>query len=112
MRGTKVALKQLARRTFDKHFVYRHKSGFSLPLAHYFRDPRFESLMEESLLPGMAKRGVVDAGVVRRKWKALSTSPPDASQTVWISVALELWAQQFIDRPVFCEPSHLAAASR
>jgi asparagine synthase (glutamine-hydrolysing) len=110
MRGTKVAVKELARRTFDSRFVYRHKSGFSLPLAHYFRDPRFESVMEDSLLPGMAKRGLVDAGVVRRNWKALSTLPPSAAETVWISVALELWAQQFIDRPILRESLQFAAA--
>ena len=99
MRGTKVTLKNLARRTFDERFVYRGKAGFSIPLADYFRDKRFESLMEDQLLPGMAKRGLARADVVRHRWKGLQTSPPSASETVWIAVALELWAQQFVDRP-------------
>ncbi len=98
MRGTKVTLKNLARRTFDERFVYRGKAGFSIPLADYFRDKRFESLMEDQLLPGMAKRGLVHADVVRQRWKSLQTSPPGASETVWIAVALELWAQQFLER--------------
>ena len=96
--GTKVALKKLARRTFDDAFVYRRKSGFSLPLPQYFQDRRFETLMEERLLPGMARRGLVGAGAVRDQWNALSTTPGGASETLWISVALELWAQAFVDR--------------
>jgi asparagine synthase (glutamine-hydrolysing) len=99
MRGTKVILKQLARRTFDQRFVYRRKSGFSLPLRRYFGDKRFESLMEDRLLPGMARRGLVRAEIVRRWWKALPQLPAGMSETVWIAVALELWAQQFIDHP-------------
>jgi asparagine synthase (glutamine-hydrolysing) len=97
MRGTKVVLKNLARKTFDDRFVYRKKSGFSLPLADYFADKRFESLMEDSLLPGMARRGLVRADVVRRWWKDLPRMSPGMSETLWIPIALELWAQKFLD---------------
>ncbi|MDZ4401083.1 asparagine synthase (glutamine-hydrolyzing) [Prosthecobacter sp.] len=97
MRATKVVLKRLARRTFDEKFVYRRKSGFSLPLEQYFADKRFESLMEDRLLPGMKQRGLVNADVVRRWWKDLPHLPPSMAETLWIPVALELWAQQFID---------------
>jgi asparagine synthase (glutamine-hydrolysing) len=98
MRGTKVVLKNLARRTFDDSFVYRPKSGFSLPLSHYFADRRFEQLMEERLLPGMRQRGLVDPAAVRRQWQDLTSQPAGAAETLWISVALELWAQAFVDR--------------
>ena len=96
--GTKVALKKLARRTFDDEFVYRKKSGFSLPLPQYFRDKRFEALMEERLLPGIARRGLVRADAVREQWNGLAAASSGASETLWISVALELWAQAFVDR--------------
>jgi len=96
--GTKVVLKKLARRTFDDAFVYRKKSGFSLPLPDYFQDRRFETLMEDRLLPGMARRGLVSAGAVREQWNAPSATPSGGSETLWISVALELWAQAFVDR--------------
>lgn len=96
-RSTKVILKSLARRFFDDAFVYRQKSGFPLPLAQYFDSPAFETLMEEQLLPGMSQRGWLDAGAVRRRWKGLSRSSQGASESLWIAVALELWAQQFLD---------------
>jgi asparagine synthase (glutamine-hydrolysing) len=96
--GTKRVLKELARRSFDDAFVYRRKSGFNLPLGQYFRSSRFVALMEERLLPGMAARGLVDVAVVRRWWRR-ALSAHATTEGFWIPVALELWAQQFIDRP-------------
>jgi asparagine synthase (glutamine-hydrolysing) len=94
--ATKVVVKDLARRTFDAPFVDRRKSGFNLPLAQYFRSTRFIALMEERLLPGMASRGIVDVAVVRRWWRR-ALSAPSTTESFWSVVALELWAQQFID---------------
>lgn len=101
VRGTKVLLKTLALRTFDDDFVHRPKSGFSLPLPQYFGDRRFRELMEERLLPGMARRGLVRPDAVRQQWDGLARQPGNA-ETLWISVALELWAQAFVD---YREPS-------
>ena len=95
--ATKIVVKDLARRTFDAAFVDRRKSGFNLPLGQYFRSARFVALMEERLLPGMASRGLVDAAVVRRWWRR-ALSAPSTTEGFWIPVALELWAQQFIDK--------------
>jgi asparagine synthase (glutamine-hydrolysing) len=94
--GTKIVVKELARRTFDAAFVYRRKSGFNLPLAQYFRSGPFVALMEDRLLPGMASRGLVDVDVVRRWWRR-ALKAPSTTEGFWIPVALELWAQQFID---------------
>jgi asparagine synthase (glutamine-hydrolysing) len=94
--GTKIVLKALARRYFDEAFVYRRKGAFSLPLAQYFRSGRFVALMEDRLLPGMASRGLVDVGIVRRWWRR-ALQAPSTTEGFWIPVALELWAQQFID---------------
>ena len=94
--ATKIVVKALASRSFDADFVYRRKSAFNLPLAQYFRSRAFVGLMEDRLLPGMASRGLVDVGVVRRWWRR-ALSAPSTSEGFWIPVALELWAQQFID---------------
>jgi asparagine synthase (glutamine-hydrolysing) len=93
---SKIVVKELARRTFDAAFVDRRKSAFNLPLAQYFRSGSFVALMEERLLPGIASRGLVDVAVVRRWWRR-ALSAPSTSEGFWIVVALELWAQQFID---------------
>src|SRR4029453_10757634 len=96
MGGTKMVVKELARRSLDAAFVYRRKSAFNLPLAQYFRSSAFVALMEERLLPGMASRGLVDVGVVRRWWRR-ALSAPSTTEGFWITVALELWGGEFID---------------
>jgi asparagine synthase (glutamine-hydrolysing) len=94
---TKLLLKELARRHFDEAFVHRRKSAFNLPLAQYFRSADFVMLMEDRLLPGMRSRGLVDVEVVRLWWRR-ALSAPATTEAFWILVALELWAQQFVDR--------------
>ena len=93
---TKRVVTELARRRFGEAFAYRRKSTFNLPLAQYFRSGPFVTLMEDRLLPGMASRGLVDVGVVRRWWRR-ALSAPTTTEGFWIVVALELWAQQFVD---------------
>jgi asparagine synthase (glutamine-hydrolysing) len=93
---TKVVVKALARRSFDAAFVDRRKAAFNLPLGQYFRSDAFVALMEDRLLPGMSSRGLVDVGVVRRWWRR-ALSAPATTEGFWIPIALELWAQQFVD---------------
>jgi hypothetical protein len=52
--------------------------------------------MEDRLLPGMASRGLVDVSVVRRWWRR-ALSAPSTTEGFWVPIALELWAEQFID---------------
>jgi glycosyltransferase involved in cell wall biosynthesis len=104
MHATKVLLKRLAAKLFNERFAYRRKSGFSLPIADLFSGSRGARLMEDHVLPGIRDRGLVDANVVRGLWKRMRHLDQGAAESVWISVALELWAQQFLDaraaRPV------------
>ena len=57
---------------------------------------RFTELMEDRLLPGMRRRGLVSEPAVRELWRR-SLSAPALTELFWIPVALELWAQQFVD---------------
>lgn len=93
--GTKIVLKDLARRTFDDAFVDRPKAAFALPLSQYFRSRPFMELMEDRLLPGMQQRGLVSEPAVRKLWRR-SLSAPALTEVLWIPVALELWAQSLI----------------
>ena len=66
--GTKIVVKELARRTFDDAFVDRSKSAFNLPLSQYFRSAPFTELMEDRLLPGIRQAGLVSEPAVRELW--------------------------------------------
>jgi asparagine synthase (glutamine-hydrolysing) len=96
-RMTKMLLKQLARRNFSEAFVYRAKSGFTLPLLAYYRDSRFTTFMEDVILPGMKRRGLFESEPLRRWWSAIESMPRTLDETFWIPVMFELWAQQWID---------------
>lgn len=97
MLNTKTNLKRLAGKYFDDSFVYRRKIGFDFPLASYFGDASFRPLMEEALLPGMRSRGVVDAGRVESWWRTVCDGDGSPADPLWICVAFEIWAQQFLD---------------
>ncbi|HYE84777.1 MAG TPA: asparagine synthase (glutamine-hydrolyzing) [Vicinamibacterales bacterium] len=92
----KAIVKALAGRTFSEAFVNRRKFAFNLPLSQYFRSQPFTELMEDQLLPGMKRRGMVSEPAARELWRR-SLSAPALTEVAWIPVAFELWAQQFVD---------------
>lgn len=97
-RNTKILLKEIARRTFGETFAYRPKSGFVLPAYSYFAHPQFTEMMEDSLLPGMRRRGWIRENVVRRWWRDGGATRQGVAMMLWVPVALEVWAQLFLDR--------------
>ncbi len=99
-RNTKTLAKTLAGRTFGDAFAYRPKSGFPLPLETYFSGARFRETMEDVLLPGMRRRGWVQADTVRRWWEDERTPPAMVAARLWIPIALEVWAQLFLEQEV------------
>jgi len=96
--STKVLLKQMAQRRFGSAFVNRRKLGFGLPLVDYFSDPRFEELLNDSLLPGISARGWIDPRIVRA-WHARIRDHKDRwyTEAMWSVVSLEIWAQECLD---------------
>jgi len=97
-RNTKILPKELAHRAFGEAFAYRPQSGFPLPLEIYFAGARFREMMEDVLLPGMKRRGWLRAQTVRDWWEKRKAAPKKAASRLWIPIALEVWAQQFLDR--------------
>jgi asparagine synthase (glutamine-hydrolysing) len=95
--GTKRILKELAARYFGDDFVYRRKVGFALPLGTYYSHPKFIELMEDRILPGMRRRGLVRADVVERWWRTSDEDPKARRRPIWSAVAFELWAGEFLD---------------
>jgi asparagine synthase (glutamine-hydrolysing) len=104
-RGTKVLLKRLAEKRFGSEFPYRRKMGFALPLGEYFRTARFQSLWQDSLLPGIRRRGWIDGRAANRWLESIRSAPAhDASalsvwqtEAFWSVVSLESWAQVHVD---------------
>ena len=76
-----------------------------MPLLEFFRDRRFEQLMEEQILPGIRQRGVLDSATIQKWWRNLESLSPDMHEVLWISTSFELWARRFLDRAVSAKGS-------
>ena len=96
-RNTKVLLKKLALKYFKPDFVYRQKAGFGLPLKSYFSNSHFKSIMRDLLIPGMRNRGIINADVVDKWLLKIENADNSTVESIWICVAFEIWAQQFLD---------------
>lgn len=94
---TKVSLKKVARRHFREEFVYRPKSGFTLPLLAYYNDKRFADILRDVILPGIKRRGVFESEPLQRAFGSINEMPRTLDESLWIPIMFELWAQQWVD---------------
>jgi asparagine synthase (glutamine-hydrolysing) len=94
-RNTKRLLKAVTARHFPDAYVYRKKQGFGLPIRVYFRSSSMRSILEE-VVTSAARRGLFDARAIRRWWLDESEDP-SVTEALWIAIAFELWARQFLD---------------
>jgi len=97
MRSTKLVLKELAAHHFGDEFAYRPKQGFDLPLIEYYAHRPLRTLIEERLLPGVRKRGVVRSETVDRWWQSAMRGEVSNGDPLWVVIAFEQWAQLFLD---------------
>jgi asparagine synthase (glutamine-hydrolysing) len=97
-RNTKLLLKRLGLNYFPSHFVYRPKMGFGVPLKTYLHHHQFKSVMEDLVLPGIRKRGIMKGKVVESWWRDSLNGNDDVIDSIWICAAFEIWAQQFLER--------------
>ncbi len=96
-RGTKVLLKKVARRAFGDRFAYRPKRGFSMPLGTFLRDQGLRARVREELLPGIRRRGLLEAGPLESWWRSVEAGDDSPAEALWISLAVEWWARVFLD---------------
>lgn len=95
MRGTKRLIKKLAEAEFGNAFAYRRKRGFDVPLQAFFRQPTVRAQAEDLWLPGIRRRGVLDASRVESIWQRAQgqQGSPAEAEALWVAFGFELWAQ-------------------
>ena len=69
-----------------------------------------QPVMEEKLLPGMRRRGIVEAHVMEKWWRNLASEPPGTAEALWNGIAFEVWAQRFLDAPRTAQTTLVGAA--
>ena len=98
-RYTKILLKNLTKRYYSNDFVYRDKIGFKQPMHDYFVYPKMIEFVNDSILPGIMKRGIFDHKKITNAWKIICKSNDYSGILLfWSCFSFELWAQIFIDK--------------
>lgn len=102
-KGTKVVLKEIASKHFNKRFAYRYKVGFATPLRHFFGFPAFQEWVLDSILPSIQRRGVYNGRRIPQYIKNLANLNEEQLQALWRLVNFEIWANLFLDRKQVAE---------
>lgn len=96
---TKILLKTMTKRFYNHDFVYRNKMGFNQPLQDYFNHPLLKEMINDSILPGIKKRGIISYKQISQLWaKGYDNIDHSGLSFLWSCVSFELWAQLFIDK--------------
>jgi asparagine synthase (glutamine-hydrolysing) len=94
-RGTKVVLKKMARKYFDESFVFRRKAGFAIPMKQFFKQSLFREQVEDTILPGIASRNLLNHTYVNRLWSNLDSIGSFELEALWAALSVEFWIQSF-----------------
>jgi len=99
-KATKMPLKRVTDKHFGKAFAYRKKARLALEnhLRGYTLGSRFTELAEDLLLPRLRDRAVLEPNVIEAWWRERSSIGQEEFAALWNALALEIWAQLFIDR--------------
>lgn len=97
-RNTKIILKKLASGYYGEDFVYRNKVGFAQPLRDYFSYPGMHEFVNDVILPGIKKRGIVDDKKLGKIWSGMNNGDFKGRSLFWNCFTFELWAQLFVDK--------------
>lgn len=100
MHDGKILLKSLCADVYGEPFAYRYKVGLGLPMHKIFADKKMRDYVEQKLLPGIMRRGIVDYDYVCTIWnqvREISTCMDTRLQILWMVLSFEIWAQMYLD---------------
>lgn len=95
--GRKIIFKQAVQALLPQEILEKPKTGFAVPLAHWFRT-ELAGLLKDTLLSDRAlSRNLFDPSVLRRMVDDQITGRRDWANRLWALLCLELWFCEFID---------------
>lgn len=101
MYESKILLKTLCADVYGEPFTYRYKVGLGLPMHQIFTDKKMREYVEQTLLPGIKRRKVVDYDYVCKVWnqvEEMTTCMDSRLQVLWTVFSFEIWAQIYLDK--------------
>lgn len=93
----KYMLKTLCAKAFSEDFAFRDKMGFGIPLKSFFASKPFRARWEQTILPGIQKRGLFNATILQSWMKKPLNMNAEQLDALWLMLGFEIWAQQYLD---------------
>jgi asparagine synthase (glutamine-hydrolysing) len=93
----KIILKEAVQALLPQEVLDKPKTGFGVPLAHWFRNELRDMLYGTLLDDRAMRRGLFNSAFVRRMVDEQVSSHRDWSTRLWALMCLELWFREFVD---------------
>lgn len=94
---SKKVLKDIAAEKFGESFAYRDKMGFGIPLREFMSSKIFQEKWQNTIEPGIKKRGLFQNEEVSKWVKNISLATPEQLDAIWLMFGFEIWAIQYLD---------------
>lgn len=94
----KYVLKELCARVFGRDFAYRKKAIMVFDDRTTLSSNGFQELFYDSIYPGMKRRGLVDADIVKNWYENIRQISIKEFNNMWRVIGLENWCQIFMDK--------------
>jgi len=95
-RHRKRVLKQVALRYLPAEIVYRRKSGFGVPLSHWFAGSGPVSTLLDDVTRSAEIDGLLDRGLLKQLVLEHRECSTDHSDLLWAVINLVLWRRRFV----------------
>jgi asparagine synthase (glutamine-hydrolysing) len=95
---SKYLLRQVVRDLLPAPLLAKRKQGFSIPLGGWLRGPLRGTLCDTLLGDRARGRGWLRPDMIARMINQHTTGERDHAHRLWALLALELWAQEYVDR--------------
>jgi asparagine synthase (glutamine-hydrolysing) len=99
-KNSKIILKRIALKYFDKDFVYRSKMGFPIPVHQFFTGEKFNSWLIGDMLPSIKNRGIFGHSIIPKLNLKTSLNHGEKLSIIWKLVTFEMWAKIFLDKHI------------
>jgi asparagine synthase (glutamine-hydrolysing) len=106
----KWILREALREWLPAEILDRKKQGFTVPVAHWFRNELKDQVREVLLDRGAVGRGYFRTEAVESMLDRHLSGRSDESKGLWSLFVLELWHREFVDRVDLAGVQALAAA--
>ena len=91
----KYILKQMSTNIYGREFAFRKKQAVRVPIDAYIKNPCFQNYLNEFIIPGMKKRGMVNMKEFEKAYSNLSVY--SNMLITWKAINMEAWMQLFYD---------------